>query len=479
MKERGECMKDLMDYSLHSHFEIRALWTANYHDLRQNLSGVLTYQKGEMTLTLFGDVSTFKNRRMLYGFTEEGHFIWLPSFNSLETLNHSVGFSVNSYKVSSCFIFEDDATDKKDHKIIAKTFKQIFDSDFNDFKIKNITFSTNHLLEWVGQNIHHDLDEKLDEVIVPYGIVKSRNFELTDHLSLRLQLNQELEKDHASVFVHSKAEVQIENKDNEMMWFQHLRKEVLSFVKLVEFLGGRINQFQYIRFEVKAGIRGSYIFEQHSKQTTYSSHEVHTTFKDVEDYFGDLLLNYGYKRNKLDLIIDDYLSEFYLEEFYETKLLNSIRNLEIYHRHFVEPRLTLKVDEAQEVAREKIIAFINENLHEKYQGRFRSQIYYRPEKSLRKRLDFLLKNLPDEIFEVLNIQSGKKRKSRSIGSFVHRIVETRHYFTHGDFPENYPNRLSDMDQVKRVNNILRKICLYYIYQELGIADNVILKELVQ
>lgn len=205
---------------------------------------------------------------------------------------------------------------------------------------------------------------------------------------------------------------------------------------------------------------------------------MHTTFKDLEKHFDRLLLNYNAKRNKLDLIIDDYLSEFYLEEFYETKLLNSIRNLEIYHRNFVEPHLNITEDSQQEAARQQIIDFINEAVPEKYQGRFRSQVYYKPEKSLRKRLDYLIKNLPDDIFDTLNIKSGTKRKSRSIGSFINRIVETRHYFTHGDFPENYPNRLKNIEQVKRVNQTLRKICLYYIYKEIGIEDKIIFEEII-
>lgn len=470
-------MRSLTDYSLSSHFEIRALWTADYNDLSQSLSGILSYQKGEIRLTLFGDVAPFENKRMLYGFTEHGHFIWIPHFNSLKSEEHSIGYAINVYAISSCFIFDDDEVDVADEQALVKTFKRIFDKGLNDFMIQAVTFSTNHLLEWIGQEIQHKKGEAANEVLIPYGIVKARTFRLTNQLSLRLQLNQELLNHPTALYIRNKAEVRIENEKERPMWFKKLHQEVQSFVKLIEFLGGRINLLQYLRFDVKPGIRGSYIFEQHANRSTYSSHEVHTTFIDVEEDFGRLLRNYGEKRNKLDLIIDDYLSEFYLEEFYETKLLNSIRNLEIYHRNFIEPRMDLKVDEEQEAAREQIVTFINEHLPEKYQGKFRSQIYYRPEKSLRKRLDFLLKNLPDDIFDMLNMKRGHKRKSRLIGSFVHRIVETRHYFTHGDFPENYPNRLTDMQQVKRANDILRKICTYYVYKELGIAEDVILKEL--
>ena len=120
---------------------------------------------------------------------------------------------------------------------------------------------------------------------------------------------------------------------------------------------------------------------------------------------------------------------------------------------------------------------IQTEIPEKYQGRFRSQVYYQPEKSLRKRMDYLIKTLPEEIFDVLQIKTPKRRKSRSIGSFVNRLIETRHYYTHGDFPENYPARIVEFDQIKRVNRQLRNICLYYVYKELGISEDVILRKI--
>lgn len=476
-KESGETMRSSADYSLSSSFDIRALWTANFSDFSQSLSGILSYQTGEITLTLFGEIDSLRHKRMLYGYTEHGHFMWIPNFDFFKSESPSAGYAVNHYIIDACFIFENDFVDVKDEEAMEETFKRIFIKGRNDFRVKSVTFSTNHLLEWIGQEVQFEHEKEKKNVHVPYGIVKARNFELENQLSLRLQLNQELLDNETAVSVQNKAEVRIEKENETPVWFQELHREIQSIVKLIEFLGGRTHLFEYLRFNIEPGLRGGYLFEQHTHRMTYPGYEVHTTFMDIEKEFGYVLKCYGKKRKKLDLVIDDYLSEFYLEEFYETKLLNAIRNLEIYHRNFIEPRMDNKRDEQQEAAREQIIQFINSNLPEAYQGRFRSQIYYRPEKSLRKRLDFLLKQLPDDIFDTLNIKSGHKRKSRLIGSFVHRIVETRHYYTHGDFPENYPNRLTDLKQIKEVNDRLRKICTYYVYKELGIPDAVILKEL--
>lgn len=471
-------MKTLSDYSLNTHFEMMGLWTVNYKQLDDAVSGILTYKRGEITLKLFGDMSSFHYKKMLYGYTEDGHFIWIPNLDSRPALNQQEGYSVHHFSIQACYIFEDDASSPFGEIELADTFSEIFEHGQNDFKIHDLSFSTNHLLGWLGQTIHHEKIFEKEELCIPYGMVKKRTFELLDDLILQLSINQDVSGNYTSVFVKSGTEVHLEYPAVGREWFQTFYTNALSFVRLIDFLGGRINKFQYIRFEVKPGIRGSYIFEQLNHRTNYSTSEMHTTFKDLEKHFDRLLLNYNAKRNKLDLIIDDYLSEFYLEEFYETKLLNSIRNLEIYHRNFVEPHLNITEDSQQEAARQQIIDFINEAVPEKYQGRFRSQVYYKPEKSLRKRLDYLIKNLPDDIFDTLNIKSGTKRKSRSIGSFINRIVETRHYFTHGDFPENYPNRLKNIEQVKRVNQTLRKICLYYIYKEIGIEDKIIFEEII-
>lgn len=471
-------MKSLSDYSLNTHFEMMGLWTVNYHHLENAVSGILTYQRGELKLKLLGEMSDFSYKRMLYGYTEDGHFIWVPNIEARPFSEDADVYSVNEYSIKECYIFEDDATNPFGNVEIASTFSQIFENGQNDFKIHDLSFSTNHLLGWIGQKVQHENVTEKEELQIPYGIVKKKTFDLLNDLILQLYINQDISGNDASIFVKSGAEVHLEYPTIGRVWFKNIFGDALSFVRLIEFLGGRINKFQYIRFEVKPGIRGTYVFEQLNNRTNYSTSNMHTTFRDLEPHFNRVLLNYNAKKSKLDLIIDDYLSEFYLEEFYETKLLNSIRNLEIYHRNFVEPRLDIKEDSQQEIARQQIIDFINEFISERYQGRFRSQVYYRPEKSLRKRLDYLIKNLPDEVFDTLNIKSPTKRKSRSIGSYINRIVETRHYFTHGDFPENYPNRFEHIDQVKRVNQTLRKITLYYVYKELGITDEVIIEDII-
>ena len=92
-------------------------------------------------------------------------------------------------------------------------------------------------------------------------------------------------------------------------------------------------------------------------------------------------------------------------------------------------------------------------------------------------MDYLIKHLPDDVFDLLQIKMPKRRKSRSIGSFVNRLIETRHFYTHGDNPEHYPSRIVELDQIKHVNRVMRKICLYYVYKELGITEELILRKL--
>lgn len=465
------------DYTLKQNFESIGMWTSDYQQLDAAVTGVFSATEERYVLSLFGFTEHFDNKRMIYGYTEDGKLIWIPNFKRPSESKVNARFTVTHIEVPEFYLFEVDPNHFTGRNVIADAFDQIFQNSRFDFQVHQLSFSTNHLLEWMGQQPYHFEDKEKRELHLPYGMVKSEQYPLPNQFILQLDLKQSILQKEMSIHMDGAAEMTLRKLTKQKSWFKRLRKEALSIVKLIDFLGGWVNEFTYLHFDISPGIRGSYYFHQSHVTSDYVDQEVHTTYLDLEYSFHKVLSNYVEKRKKLDLVLDDYLSEYYLTEFYETKLLNSIRNLEILHRNFIEPRELLKKDEGIEEAREKIIDFINEEVPEKYQGRFRSQVYYQPEKSLRKRMDYLIKNLPDDVFDVMQIKAPKRRKSRSIGSFVNRLIETRHYYTHGDFPENYPSGIVELDQIKRVNRTLRKICLYYVYTELEISEEIIFKKI--
>lgn len=465
------------EYILNQTFESIGMWTPDYKQLDAAVTGVLSVTKGKYLLKLFGFTNQFENKRMIYGYTEDGKLIWIPNFKKPDDSKSDSRFAVTAIEINEFYLFEVDPECFTGGNIIADAFNQIFQNSRFDFQVHDLIFSTNHLLEWMGQRPYYFDEKQKSELHIPYGTVKSEQYHLPNQLLLQLDMKQSILRKELAIHVDSAAKITIQKQNATKTWFKTFYKEALSIMKLIDFLGGWVNEFTYVHFEINPGIRGSYILQQSLTTSDYTEQEVHTTFLDLEPNLEKILLNYVYKRNKLDLVLDDYLSEFYLVEFYETKLLNSIRTLEIFHRNFIEPRELIPNDEGIEAVHKQIIEFINEEVPEKYQRRFRSQVYYQPEKSLRKRMDYLIKNLPDDVFDILQIKMPKRRKSRSIGSFVNRLIETRHYYTHGDNPENYPSRIVGLDQIKRVNRTLRKICLYYVYKELGMTEDIILKKI--
>ena len=465
------------NYTLKQSFESVGMWTPDYKQLDAAVTGVFSVTADCYELTLFGFTNQFENKRMIYGYTEDGKLIWIPNFKKITDSKSDARFAVTHIIVEEFYLFEVNPTYFTGQNMIDEAFNQIFQNSRFDFQIHQLSFSTNHLLEWMGEQAQYIAETQKQEIHIPYGTVNSDQYSLPNKLLLQFDLKQTISQKDIGIYMDSAAEIAIQTEDEKKAWFKRLHKEALSVVKLIDFLGGWVNEFTFIHFDISPGIRGSYFFPQSHITSDYTEREVHTTYLDIEHIFHKVLLNYMDKRKKLDLVLDDYLSEYYLVEFYETKLLNSIRNLEIFHRNFIEPRDVFKKDEGIEEARAQIINFINKEVPDKYQGRFRSQVYYQPEKSLRKRMDYLIKNLPAEVFDVLQIKMPKRRKSRSIGSFVNRLIETRHYYTHGDFPENYPSRIVELDQIKRVNQTLRKICLYYVYRELGISEEIIFKKI--
>ena len=465
------------EYTLKQSFESIGMWTPDYKQLDAAVTGVLSVAEGKNLLKLFGFTNHFENKRMIYGYTEDGKLIWIPDFRLPDDSKSDSRFAVISIVVEEFYLFDVNPGHFTGSNMIADAFTQIFHNSRFDFQVHQLSFSTNYLLEWMGQQAYNFAENKNGELHIPYGTVKSEQYQLPNQLLLQFDLKQSISQKETGLHIDNAAEVTIQKQNANKTWFKRFYKEALSVVKLMDFLGGWINEFVFLHFEINPGIRGSYIFQQNHTTSDYTEQEVHTTFLDLEHNMEKVLLNYMNKRNKLDLVLDDYLSEFYMVEFYETKLLNSIRTLEIFHRNFIDPRERIPTDEGMDAARKQIIGFINNHVPEEYQGRFRSQVYYQPEKSLRKRMDYLIKNLPDDVFDLLQIKMPKRRKSRSIGSFVNRLIETRHYYTHGDNPENYPSRIVELDQIKHVNRVMRKICLYYVYKELGITEELILRKL--
>lgn len=466
---------DLAYYGMDKSFEILGKWTPDYLNFQEAITGTLVYGPNELTLEVYGDFEFWTRTERIYGFAQDGKLIWIPHVHS-HIENHSQsGYSIKNFSFQECFIFDMNLQELDLNE--KEAFEDIFKDATTDFKIHELSFKTNHLLSWFGESMQ--FSDKNNELTIPYGTLNQQNYPYND-MDLKTEWTQVSQSTARQIQIASEAEIYLKRHQEKPEFFKRLFQESLNIKKLIELFCEDDNFFDAISFrrnENGLAFKGRYLVKQRASRSASLLPDSVLTLHDLNNNFNQILENYYSKREKLDLVVDTYLNEFYLNETPETKILNSIRNLEIYHRNFMEGNLPEHTNEALEVERLKINAFIDENVDPNYQVRMKSQVNYSPEKNLRKRLQELMQRMPDAVFEHLEIKGKNRRKSRQISSFAYHVVETRNYYTHRDSPDRYPGRIQTMDELLEVNHILRKICLYYIYYELGIDEKLILSAL--
>ncbi len=466
---------DLAHYTLDKSFQILGKWTPDYLNFQQAISGTLYYDTDGMTLEIYGAFEFIPRTERIYGFSQDGKLLWIPSVVSRKENQSTPGYSVKKFTVHECFIFDLDlfALDLTQKE----AFEAIFKDATNDFKVNELTFETNHLFAWFGENLH--FQNAKEHLTIPHGTMESNSYTYKQ-LELFTRWIQALQTSTRQIKITSRAEIALKNQEKSPVFFKHLYQEAQNIKKLIELFCEDDNFYDRIAFqkeENSLAFAGCYFINQRASRSPSLFTDTLLTLHDLKEDFNTVLQHYSAKSEKLDLVVDTYLNEFYLNETNETKILNSIRNLEIYHRNFVEGNLPEHTDEALDIERKKINQFIEEHVHPDYQVRMQSQVNYSPEKNLRKRLQELLQMLPDVFFMQLGIPTEDKRKSRAISSFAYHVVETRNYYTHRDSPDRYPGRFKTVEELIEANHILRKICLYYIYDELGIEESLILRAL--
>ena len=157
----------------------------------------------------------------------------------------------------------------------------------------------------------------------------------------------------------------------------------------------------------------------------------------LHDNFAEIMDQWFTKSEKLDFIIKQYTKNLHSIPYIEDNLLSTIRNLEVYARNFHE---------------EKIRNYERENKIFKKRNK---------ESFLKSKLIFLFKNSDSE-FEKLILESFN-----NFSQFIESIVQTRHYYTHGDKKSKYPRLMTDYNEFYKTNVILQKLLHYYLFQELG------------
>ena len=194
--------------------------------------------------------------------------------------------------------------------------------------------------------------------------------------------------------------------------------------------------------------------------------------RDILNHIETIFCNWLKKYEQLAEVVYPYICDLYLNQYVETKFLNTVRSLETYYRFF----MTEQQKHTQTINREKqlLLEFIEKNICEEQRSYFIQRINYEDEKSLRKKLKAILTASP---FGLLS-QLFKNTTSKEYNKIINSIVDTRNYFTHRDSKSKYPYTLEG-HSLYLLTNKLNILLHYHILVLIGVPAETVQRRICE
>ena len=407
----------LSDYSMVVKFDILGLWYLKESGIDDGLKGILHYDEESITLELFDsfgesfiDREKYSQIDTIYGFSQNGKHIVLNHCHSTRTTSSMPGFSITNYLVSSFFILEIPF----DEEYLGTDLDQVFDKISIDetWLVESLEFSTNHLDAWLRNSVLESLYVPGDGTTTfsssgfqcDLGKFKQKQYQISSCnaiLSDGVRVNSNVNQLCNLGTLKNNSYLKLSSMDSLEREFDDLFDIANSIKKLMELLNASALHFEYLEFICKTKevedphlgkhklfVKGRFFYKQVGVNNSNPKFRSRFIIPEIDSTFEDVLNQWFDKKEELDFIIDNYLNDLHLPNYYtETKLLNSLRSLEIYYRNFVNTRKM--DDETQEVMGthvDNIIKFINEQVPTEHQKYFLDRINYVGEDSLNKKL---------------------------------------------------------------------------------------------
>lgn len=236
--------------------------------------------------------------------------------------------------------------------------------------------------------------------------------------------------------------------------------------------------FSYLKFKVPMKqmdnkLVTGYLIKSALNNGSYRKSTTDISYTKLKKSFEKILCNRYKKRNKLSLISQNFIINKYAHQYNQSVLLNSIKNLEIYHRNFVEREK--EIDENLIRDKEIVLKFINNNIQDKNNiEKFERNINYDPELTLYNRLLELFGNLNEELLKKL-LRTSSEVSNKEIKTFSYKLVNTRNYYTHGDSKISKDMVIKDNYELIETTTFINQIIKYYICKELFDLDDEIIE----
>ncbi|WP_271397622.1 HEPN domain-containing protein [Salinicoccus roseus] len=439
----------IFEQNLNSKFETTGRWTNSLDDIHQDGNyGRLIYEKGNIYVELFDfPYSKEQDLNVLYGINSDGM--------CFELINPLILKQKKDYFSGLILI--------ADAMIVGKEF-------IKDRKFNRVNFTTEEYNEWIYKSPIKYQDDfvKLsrEEYSQKITMVKAHKLKIYDYIKGTEFSNKD------GVFINTEKCLSMKFEDSIDMC--RLLNYAHSLKNLTGILMNSPIDFKWIEFKTNEGGSNSqfrYFFSQNNVEP--SKLKIKGIFyQDIEDNLDVIINNWFEKRDKLEAIEQVLIHNETLLTFLDTKLIDVIKALEIYHRNFVESiEKDISEEEGLSRDRETLNKFIESNIEnaEYFQGKVN---HIDQNVTLSKRLQELLKSLPAEVIENY-IKEEEKSSNRSIKTFANKLTETRNSYIHADDIKRYPNAFKTNDEFSDILVKLRDIIWYLCLKEIKVSEELI------
>lgn len=482
-------------------FEIVGYWYTPGQDMEKDgVSGVLKYTPDSITLDLIGifegagsglfaHMNNSSNKKIIYGYSNFGERLTLIDCTTKTSISNAPGFETITYTVNRFFVGT---------KII---------DDVEAAFVEDCTFSLTYLNAWLDYDIietRHSRDSGAYELHVNFdkAMIQKNAIEI---LSKQIKLTEEADwfptkpKDYLAKETH---ELSLDrfyriqpSTEGSAMTFTDCFDNLQFMRRLLAMLMGTSTHFLYIETNLETTQETEFdgtVYEKKNrcrmfftqvgdinKVQNISPNKRNTLLiprRDIKNQMGTVFNLWFSLQEELSEIVNPFISDYYLPSYQETRFLNTVRCLETFHRNFLADDSSNSRDTGSdfELQRQEMLAFINENVAEKYKQDFISRITFNDEGSLQKRLKYIYRNTPVTLTERL----FGKLTSANVGKVTKIITDTRNYYTHRDDKKKYPLAIDTLSTLNIYIDKLNVILQFWILKQIGMDPTILEKRLV-
>lgn len=478
----------MKEFRQDTEFEMLGQFVYAGKSLDEGVSGKIIYKKdgliNRLELEIYGELfesdldfnlDGFNRLYKIIGFTNNGFTVIIDKAVKKTARVSYPGIPYTRYSISRCLFLN--INYNKSFYVISNKLSEI---GIDNLKVKSCEYSIAGIDEWIDEtNVCYDVVEGKYRYEIDTDKVSEDVYLINDE---NLKISSGFEIKTSSMGFKENYYWNVESIDNQDLNIKYIIDKLKIFKELLDIFITVPIDFSYIKFKIPIEqmdnkLVTGYLVAGRINTDNYRKINTDIPYSKIKENFREILCNWYKKRDKLALITQNLIINKYSRQFNQSVLLNSIKNLEIYHRNFVEKEIEINKILAKD--KELVLEFIRNNIKDKTNvEKFERNIKFDSEISLNKRLKELFRGLDDTLLDKL-VQNESGCRSDRIGKFTQKLVRTRNYYTHGD-----PEALEEMviiDNVELIETtlLLNQVIKYYIYKELFEPDdeiiNIILK----